>query len=433
MKKILTASFAVLFALSVCMPLAALAEGDAQADDPNTATDATATASDEVDDAAADEAPAPEIITPEDIQPIEPVPLPDEDATPQPLANMNAPTDQAPADDAPAADEQADCHLTIDYYEIVYYDEEEPNRLRLMGQHVVDGLKPGDVVNVWDYVYNIPGYFFFDGTAPSITISADNSKNMIELMYGKLMNNEFTVNYYLMTGADLGADDWAGALETHPSFYKLGEQKFVNQIFDEEVKGEYFEFDLDGLYAVDTYPESIRVGTNPEDNVLNVLYVPEDAVPPADVVDPSVPDAPGGGSGGGSVPTPGLPNEVVVPTPTDPFQPTPPTNDLPTGIDQMEGVILSDGQVNATAPDEPLEFTEELTSNTIPKEVAERYARAYELGLPLLTPLPVVTNALNIQIGFALMLFLIAFLALCVYAFERGKRSERQGQSTDQR
>lgn len=429
MKKILTASFAALFAFAMCMPVFALAEG---AND----TDATGENAPTAEEAAAAEA----VQTFEQTarEPVEPVPIADEDnGLPKPLENMEADpaTTDAPAEAqaATASDPAADCTLTIHYYEIVYYDDSyAPDNLRPMGDHVVTGLKPGDVVNVWDYVVNIPGYFFFDGSRPSITISADDSQNQVDLMYAKLTNSEFTVNYYIMEGADLAADDWSGALATNPEFYKVGEQHFVDQRFDDEINGADFEFPVDGLLAVDTYPHSIHLSTNPDDNVINVIYVSElatlpDDVPIVDVPETPAPDAPGTGSGTVTPPassTPSLPNEVIIPTPDGTVSTDPSSFGAPSEADQLEGVTLSNGQINSGPAKEPIEITDDMLANPVTPQTAERYAKAFELGTPLLSPLPVITDAFNIQLAIALLLVLLAYLAVCIYAFERGRQGK---------
>ena len=78
-----------------------------------------------------------------------------------------------------------------------------------------------------------------------------------------------------MENADLTADNWKDALAPDDvKFVKMGSETFTNQRFDQLVKGDAYEYKIDGTYVVDTYPSEIRVGVNPDDNVINVLTCP---------------------------------------------------------------------------------------------------------------------------------------------------------------
>lgn len=427
MKKILTVSFAVLFATAMCIPLSALAENAdlAESDDVITETE-LANDADQDADLSASEDPA---AVSSEIQAL----------SEEPLAHMGTEAtgsaeSAAPAMGEPADDAQVECHLTITYIELLPTDDPSaPYEPHEMGAYVVDGLHPGDVVNVWDYVFNIPGHFFFDGSSPSITISADDSLNTVELTYGVLQNSEFTVDYYIMEGADLNATDWAGALAPGPEFHKIGEQRFVNQTFNKEVDGDDFEYALEGLYTVGSFPEVIHLTDDPAENVINVLYAPaiSDLPESSEIVSkpegPAVPDAPDAPSApdapeAAAPSAPALPNEVVVPTPTLPNGSDASSFGVPAGIQGMEGVVISEGNVNERPVKEPIAITDEMLANPVTPQTAERYAQAYESGLPLLSPLPAVTLVPHIQVGLALLLFLVAFLAICAFAFERGER-----------
>ena len=63
----------------------------------------------------------------------------------------------------------------------------------------------------------------------------------------------------------------------------------------------------DGTYVVDTYPSEIHVGVNPDDNVINVLYVPDSANLPDDIEIPSDTTQPGDGAPPGDGAQPGEP------------------------------------------------------------------------------------------------------------------------------
>ena len=149
-------------------------------------------------------------------------------------------TGSAATEPLPATTPADDCMVTIKYLEYAPYDDpdaviDEGGR-RVLGTRVLKGLHEGDVLNAWDYVLNLPGHFFFDGWPLNMTVTTDPSKNVFDLIYVKLWNSEYTVNYYLMTGADLASDTWEGALapdDVH--FIKMGSETFKDQRFDELV------------------------------------------------------------------------------------------------------------------------------------------------------------------------------------------------------
>lgn len=194
--------------------------------------------------------------------------------------------------DAEASTDAAATTATIMYYENVSYDDgdvepDDEGRV-LLGTYELKDVHVGQTLNAWDYVVGIPGYFFWDGWPQNLTLGENPDDNVIKLFYFKLWNNEYTVNYYLMENADLSADNWKDALKPDDvKFIKMGSETFTDQRFDKLVKGDAYEYKIDGTYVVDTYPTEIRVGVNPDDNVINVLYVPDspnipDGVKPPD-------------------------------------------------------------------------------------------------------------------------------------------------------
>ena len=172
-------------------------------------------------------------------------------------------------------------------------------------------------------------------------------------MYVKLWNYEYTVNYYLMTGADLTADNWKDALDTgHVEFYKMGSETFDDQQFDSLVNGDAYEYKLDGTYVIDTFPAEIRVGTDADDNVINVLYTPESQ---------NLPD---------SIP---VPDDVVPPSTS-----TPPTT-LPgdTTLDKDDATTLPP---DFTDPGK-VDITDEMLEHPVSKQEAEKTKNAYLMGV----------------------------------------------------
>ena len=292
-----------------------------------------------------------------------------------------------------------DCTVTINYLEYANYDDEPDMELdqgnrRVLGKRVITGLHEGDVLNAWDYAIDLPGHFFFDGWPLDLTVSTDPAQNEMDLIYVKLWNSEYTVNYYVMTGADLEANNWHDALapdDVH--FYKMGSETFDNQRFDKLIEGDAYEYKLDDMYVIDTYPAQIRLGTDPDNNVINVLYTPESTYLPDGVEVPEVGlppasegdadngtggDAGSGDNGsadsgngsGGSTTLPGdstLNKDDMIATLPD---------DIEVGSEEFDDFLGSDTDRGE------LEVTDEMLANDkVNKEDAEKTIKAYQTGL----------------------------------------------------
>lgn len=260
-----------------------------------------------------------------------------------------------------------DCIVIIKYLEYAPYEDpdaviDEGGR-RVLGTRVLTGLHEGDVLNAWNYVVDIPGHFFFDGWPLNMTVTTDPAQNVFDLIYVKLWDSEYTVNYYLMTGADLAADTWSEALAPDDvDFIKMGSETFTDQRFDALIKGDAYEYKLDGMYVVDTYPAEIRLGTDPDNNVINVLYVPELNTLPDEV---EVPDG------------------VVVPDP-DPDAPNPPedgTIDYDSLITTLPDDVVVEDFVGTDVDNGNMDVTDEMLSTPVSKQEAERLLEAYNTGL----------------------------------------------------
>ena len=298
-----------------------------------------------------------------------------------------SPTEQA-ADaevdsDAEASADAAATTATIMYYENVSYDDgdvepDDEGRV-LLGTYELKDVHVGQTLNAWDYVVDIPGYFFWDGWPQNLTLSENPDDNVIKLFYFKLWNNEYTVNYYLMENADLSADNWKDALKPDDvKFIKMGSETFTDQRFDKLVKGDAYEYKIDGTYVVDTYPAEIRVGVNPDDNVINVLYVPDS---------PNIPD------GVGVPDDTTKPNDDATPpddgsstpdgdTPTPPSMPSDTTFDkdeIETAVPNKDEVI-SDFIASGDVQDK-VEITEEMIENPVSRSDADYVKNVYETGL----------------------------------------------------
>ena len=382
--------------------------------------------------------------------PAETSPAQKKDAPSPEPADSSAAPDAGPSaeladSDTEASTDAAATTATIMYYENVSYDDgdvepDDEGRV-LLGTYELKDVHVGQTLNAWDYVVDIPGYFFWDGWPQNLTLSENPDDNVIKLFYFKLWNNEYTVNYYLMENADLSADNWKDALKPDDvKFIKMGSETFTDQRFDKLVKGDAYEYKIDGTYVVDTYPTEIRVGVNPDDNVINVLYVPDspnipDGVkPPDDETKPddseATPDdttppdgeaAPDGGTtqpddgttpDNGAAPAPGdtappdggeapdqsgednpsngpadSSNDGSASTPDDGTSaPSDRPNDTTFNKDEIEAAVPSKDEVvndfiaSGDAHDK-VEITDEMIENPVSKTDADYVKNVYETGL----------------------------------------------------
>lgn len=287
-----------------------------------------------------------------------------------------------------------DCSVTLKYYEIVQYDDpDEPvgdDNLRLLGSRTLSGLHEGDVVDAWDYVVNIPGHFFWDGWPAKLTVSRDPNQNVIVLHYVKLWNAEYTVNYYVMTGADLTADTWSEALAPEEvTFTKMGSETFTNQRFDALIKGDAYEYKLNDMYVIDTYPAEIRLGTDPDNNVINVLYVPELATLPDQI----------------EIPDEQLNHDDLITT-------------LP------DDVIVEDfASTDTINPDEDttIDITDDMLSKPVNKAEAEEIINAYDTGLEHAKALAQTGDTTLIVVSIIAGIALVAVVVLVIIAWRRKK------------
>lgn len=322
------------------------------------------------------------------------------------------PTDSAKTEGAPTT-------ATIMYYENVNYDDgdvepDEEGRV-LLGTYELTDVHVGQTLNAWNYVVDIPGHFFWDGWPQNLTLTDNPSDNVIKLFYFKLWNNEYTVNYYLMENADLTADNWKDALAPDDvKFVKMGSETFTDQRFDQLVKGDAYEYKIDGTYVVDTYPAEIRVGVNPDDNVINVLYVPDsanlpddievptDTTPPSDATQPddttppddsgngdnSAPDQPSDGSDADKpADDSGTDRPADTPSTDNGAAPSLP-NDTTFDKDEMEGVLPDDVKdevvkdfIESGDAQDKTEITKEMIENPVSKSDADYVKNVYETGL----------------------------------------------------
>lgn len=313
----------------------------------------------------------------------------DAPAETSPAQKKGAPSAELAGSDAEASTDAAATTATIMYYENVSYDDgdvepDEEGRV-LLGTYELKDVHVGQTLNAWDYVVDIPGYFFWDGWPQNLTLGENPDDNVIKLFYFKLWNNEYTVNYYLMENADLSADNWKDALKPDDvKFIKMGSETFTDQRFDKLVKGDAYEYKIDGTYVVDTYPAEIRVGVNPDDNVINVLYVPDSPNIPDGV---GVPDDTTKPNDDATPPDDGssTPDEPVD-TPSDSTTPPSMPSDTTFDKDEIETAVpnkdevISDFIASGDVQDK-VEITEEMIENPVSRSDADYVKNVYETGL----------------------------------------------------
>lgn len=301
---------------------------------------------------------------------------------------------QNPSVDSDGLTPADNCSITLKYYEIVQYDDpDEPvgdDNLRLLGSRTLSGFHEGDVVDAWDYVVNIPGHFFWDGWPGKLTVSRDPNQNVIVLHYVKLWNAEYTVNYYVMTGADLTAGTWSEALAPEEvTFTKMGSETFTNQRFDALIKGDAYEYKLNDMYVIDTYPAEIRLGTDPDNNVINVLYVPELATLPDQI----------------EIPDEQLNHDDLITT-------------LP------DDVIVEDfASTDTINPDEDttIDITDDMLSKPVNKAEAEEIINAYDTGLEHAKALAQTGDTTLVVVSIIAGIALVAVVVLVIIVWRRKK------------
>lgn len=311
----------------------------------------------------------------------------DAPAETSPAQKKGAPSAELVGSDAEASADAAATTATIMYYENVSYDDgdvepDDEGRV-LLGTYELKDVHVGQTLNAWDYVVDIPGYFFWDGWPQNLTLSENPDDNVIKLFYFKLWNNEYTVNYYLMENADLSADNWKDALKPDDvKFIKMGSETFTDQRFDKLVKGDAYEYKIDGTYVVDTYPAEIRVGVNPDDNVINVLYVPDSPNIPDGVGVPDDTTKPNDDAtppdDGSSTPDGDTPSDSTTP-PSLPSDTTFDKDEIETAVPNKDEVIndfIASGDVQ-----DKVEITDEMIENPVSKTDADYVKNVYETGL----------------------------------------------------
>ena len=167
-------------------------------------------------------------------------------------------------------------------------------------------------------------------------------------------------------------------------FTKLGSETFTNQRFDKLIVGDAYEYKIDDTYVIDTYPAQIRLGTDPDNNVINVLYTPSSTTLPDGI---EIPD--GIFDYNDQITT--LPDAVEVPDGNvnydDQITTLPDAVEIPDQIFDHDDLITTlpddvivedfvgdgndDAPGNGEAVDDTVEITDEMLENPVNKKDAE--------------------------------------------------------------
>lgn len=230
-------------------------------------------------------------------------------ASPGPAGGEVPPSAPVEEGSAPAGEKAGEpTSLTLSVYEIVFYDDpsfDEPGGLRLMETKVIDGLKAGETVDLWNYVETRDDFFFFDGWPRYITLSENPEENRAQLHYMR-SKSPSVVNYYLVGEASaaplMKAAPIVDDVEGVPvSFWKMGSYQVQSLPLGAQIASEQCAVELDGLVYLDADKDSIAVEPLAAANEINLFYTVDTATTLPDdapVEDASAADQPGAGTEG---------------------------------------------------------------------------------------------------------------------------------------
>lgn len=318
--------------------------------------------------------------------------------------------------------DSGDTVFTVEYYEHYAHDEDgNPTDAgtRLLGTRTLSG-KVGQEVDAWDYVVNLPGFFFFDGWPANMTLVENTEENVIELYYMRLSVYSYTVNYYAMTGADLTADTWTEALATNPEFYLLGTDTVDNQLFDSLIDENDVNIPVDGLYTVGTFPETIRVHTNPDDNIINVLYVPQADNSPGDSEETNPPETPDNGTGGNNegTDTPDVPDAPDTEAPDDNDNEG---DDAEASEPPVSGNV-NDNNDNSSNNNETI-ITDDMLEHPINKDEAMKQIASYDKGTHDGAKLIQTGDELGTTLAIAVSAMIISIIVIIGLLIDRNRKN----------
>ena len=144
---------------------------------------------------------------------------------------------------------RADLKYTVNYL------EKDTNNV-LQPAKTVENVTFKTEVKAIDEKVDIDGYVYDSANPDSITVGTDASKNVINLYYTKRADLKYTVNY----------------LEKDTNNVLQPAKTVENVTFKTEVTAESEKVEIDGYVYDSANPDSITVGTDASQNVINLYY-----------------------------------------------------------------------------------------------------------------------------------------------------------------
>ena len=142
----------------------------------------------------------------------------------------------------------------VSKYTVNYIEEGTNNNIS--DSKSVDDIEAGNIINSKDEIIDIDGYVFSRAEKDSIIIRTDESQNVINLYYTKRADLKYTVNY----------------LEKDTNNVLQPAKTVENVTFKTEVKAIDEKVEIDGYVYDSANPDSITVGTDASQNVINLYY-----------------------------------------------------------------------------------------------------------------------------------------------------------------
>ena len=147
---------------------------------------------------------------------------------------------------------KSDLGYVVNYLE----KNEDGTTTSIQDQKSVGGKTYGDVIDVATEVIEINGYNYQDAAPEKELVIDDSSENVINLYYEKRSDLSYTVNYL-----EEGTDQVLSA----PA-------KVEKQTFGTVVTAESYRIPITGYESAGADKESIKVGTEEDQNVINLYY-----------------------------------------------------------------------------------------------------------------------------------------------------------------
>ena len=143
-------------------------------------------------------------------------------------------------------------------YTVNYYEKGTTNVIATA--KVVTDKYPGDVIQSSTEVKDINGYVYDSTSTENLTLVEDSRSNIINIYYTKRNDLKYTVNY----------------LEQGTNRVIHTPKNVENKTFGEVITSSSEVINLEKYNFVEADKESITIGTNANDNVINLYYVLKD-------------------------------------------------------------------------------------------------------------------------------------------------------------